>query len=64
MEKNWKIIKNKFDGRPVYGDDEKYIKTKIKTYDDSVITNFHNKKNAKRESPMQVLISNNARFCN
>ena len=44
MEKNLKIIKNKFDGRSVYGDDEKYIKTKIKTYDDGVITNFHNKK--------------------
>ena len=27
-----------------YGDDEKYIKTKIKTYGNSVITNFHSKK--------------------
>ena len=27
-----------------YGDDGKCINTKIKTYDDSVITNFHNKK--------------------
>ena len=41
----WKIIEKlleiKFDRKPVYGDDEKYIKTKIKTYGDSVITNFH-----------------------
>ena len=41
----WKIIEKlleiKFDSKPVYGDDEKYIKTKIKTYGDSVITNFH-----------------------
>ena len=31
--------------KPVYGDDDKYIKTKIKTYEWSIITNFHNKKN-------------------
>ena len=41
----WKIIEKlleiKFDSKPVYGDDQKYIKTKIKTYGDSVITNFH-----------------------
>ena len=41
----WKIIEKlleiKFDRKPVYGGDEKYIKTKIKTYGDSVITNFH-----------------------
>ena len=30
----------KFDSKPVYGDDDdKYIKTKIKVYGDSVITN-------------------------
>ena len=34
----------KFDSKPVYGDDEKFIKTKIKKYGDSVITNFHSKK--------------------
>ena len=35
-----------FESKPVYGDDDKYIKTKIKIYTDSIVTNFHNKKNA------------------
>ena len=35
-----------FGSKPVYGDDGKYMKTKIKIYADSIITNFHNKKNA------------------
>ena len=30
-------------------DDDKYIKTKIKTYKDSIITNFYNKKYRKKE---------------
>ena len=34
-----KILEIKFDCKPVYGDDEKYIKTKISD-SDSVITNF------------------------
>ena len=52
-----------FESKPVYGDDDKYIKTKIKIYAGSMITNFHKKKNAKRKSTMQVFINNNARFC-
>ena len=39
-----KLLKIKFDSKPVYGDDEKYIKTKIKAYGDSAITKFHSKK--------------------
>ena len=35
-----KLLKIEFDSKPVYGDDGKYIKTKIKTYSDSMITNF------------------------
>ena len=31
-----------FESKPVYGDDDKYMKTKMKKiYADSVITNFH-----------------------
>ena len=44
-------MKIEFDSKPVYGDDEKYIKTKTKTYGDSVITNFHNKKMPKENTP-------------
>ena len=44
----WKKVKNllniKFDSKPVYGDNDKYIKTKRKIYDNNVNTNFHGKK--------------------
>ena len=40
-----KIMKINFESNPIYDDDDvKYIKTKIKIYLGSVITNFHNKK--------------------
>ena len=44
-----KLLKIDFDSKPVYGDDDKYMKTKIKIYADTIITNFYNKKNAKRK---------------
>ena len=43
-EKAEKMLKIEFESKPVYGDDDKYIKTKIKIYGGSIITNFHNKK--------------------
>ena len=43
-EKGEKLMKINFESKPVYGDDDKYIKTKIKMYPDNMITNFHNKK--------------------
>ena len=45
-EKIEKLMGIDFESKPVYGDDEKYIKAKIKIYADNMITNFHNKKNA------------------
>ena len=56
------LMKINFESKRVYGDDDKYIKTKIKTYADSIITHFHNKKNAKRKSKMKMFINNNDRF--
>ena len=50
-----KLPKIKSDTKPVYGDDKKYIKTKIKTYGDSVITNFHNKNISKENAPCKCL---------
>ena len=41
-----KLIRIGFESKLVYGDDDKYRKTEIKTYGKSKITNFHNKKNA------------------
>ena len=55
-----KLMRIDFESKPVYGDDDKYIKTKIKIYAGSVITNFHNKKMPKT---MQVFVNNDARFC-
>ena len=48
--KIWGKINNllniEFDNEPVYGDNDKYIKTKIKMYEDRVNTNFQCKKSA------------------
>ena len=38
------LLNVKFECKPVYGDDDKYIKTKIKSYRDKVNTNFQSKK--------------------
>ena len=58
-----KLLKIEFDSDPVYGDNDKFIKTKIKLYIGSMITNFQSKKHPKRKSTVQVFINNNARFC-
>ena len=50
-----KLMKINFESNPVYGDDVKYIKTKIKTYAGSIITNFHNKKMPKEKAPCKCL---------
>ena len=51
--KTWEKVSNlmniKFDSEPVYADNEKYIKTKIKLYGDKINTNFQGKKNTKRK---------------
>ena len=49
------LIKINFESKPVYGDDDEYMKTKIKTYADSIITNFHNKKMRKEKVPCKCL---------
>ena len=52
-------MKINLESKPVYGDHDKYIKTKIKIYAGSIITNL---KNAKRESTIQMFLDNNDRF--
>ena len=42
-EKISNLMKTEFDSEPVYGDYNKYIKTKIKSYGDKTNTNFHDK---------------------
>ena len=49
------LMKINFESKPVYGDDDKYIKIKIKAYADSIPTNFHNKKMPKEKAPCKYL---------
>ena len=45
-----------FNTKPTYGnDDDKYIKTKIKTYSDIIIKNFRNNKIPKEKVPCKCL---------
>ena len=53
-EKIEKLIKINFESMPVYGDHDKYIKTKIKIYPGSIITNFPNKKMPKKNHRANV----------
>ena len=41
--------------RTVYGDNDKYIKIKIKIYAGSIITNFHKNKMPKEKAPCKCL---------
>ena len=43
-----KLMKIDFNTKTTYGDDDKYIKTKTKTYKDSITANFYNKKGSKK----------------
>ena len=45
-EKIERLMITEFDSEHIYGD--KYIKTKIKTYEDSRTTNFYNEKGSKK----------------
>ena len=54
-EKAEKLMKIDFESKPLYDDNDKYIKTKIKIYSESIITNFHNKKMPKEKGPYKCL---------
>ena len=44
-----------FESKLVYGDHDKYIKTKVKIYAGSIITNFHSIKMSKEKVPCKFL---------
>ena len=48
-------MKIEFDSEPVYGDNDKFVKAKIKTYNDSMITNFQGKEMPKQKAPCKCL---------
>ena len=41
-------MKIDFNTKTTYGDDDKFVKTKIKTHRDSITTNFYNKKGSEK----------------
>ena len=45
----------RFDSEPVYGDNNKYIKTKIKSYGDKISTNFQGNKIPKETASYKFL---------
>ena len=49
------LLKIDFESKPVCGDDDKYIKTKLKIYADKMVANFHNKKIPKEKAPCKCL---------
>ena len=50
-------MKIDFNAKPTYSDDDddKYIKTKIKTYKDNITTNFYDKKVPEEKIPHKCL---------
>ena len=56
--KIWEKVSNlmniKFDSEPVYGDNDKYIKTKVNLYGDKINTNFQGKKYQKKMHHVSV----------
>ena len=55
----WEIISTllsiEFDSEPVYGDNDKYVKTKIKMYEGRMNTNFQGKKVPKEDASYKYL---------
>ena len=49
MEKTERLMSIDFERKSTYGYDDKYIKTKIKTYADSIITSFYNEKKTQKK---------------
>ena len=54
-EKIENLMRIDFESKPLYGDDDKYINTKIKIYAKNIVTNFHNKKMPKEKTPCKCL---------
>ena len=56
-----KSMNIKFGSEPVYGDNDKYIKTKIKSYGDKINTNFQGNKIRNENASFKCLID--VRLC-
>ena len=56
MGKVEKLMRIDFESKPVYSDDNKYIKTNIKIYAGSMVSDFQNKKIPKEKAPYKCLL--------
>ena len=54
MKKKKKIMKIDFNTKATYSDDDKYIKTRIKTHKDSIARNCYNKNGSKKITEEKV----------
>ena len=54
-EKVGNLLSIEFDSEPVYGDEDKYIKTKRKMYEDNLNTNFQGKKVPKENASYKCI---------
>ena len=55
MEKINSLMNIEFGSEPIYGDNDKYLKTKIQIYGDKVNTNFYGKKKLKEKNVYKCL---------
>ena len=56
-KKTEELMGIKFNTKPTYGDDEKYIKTQIKTYENNITTNVYHKKGSKKYQKKKYYIN-------
>ena len=56
MGENSSLVGKKFDSEPIYGDNDKHTKTKIKSYGGNVNTNVQGKKQQKKIVHVSLII--------
>ena len=61
LERINNLICKEFESKLVYGDNDRSIKTKIKSYGNKVNTDFQRKKIPKKKCAIQVLVINSVR---
>ena len=55
------LLSTEFDSEPIYGDNDKYIKTKIKSYGDKINTNFKGNEIPRENESLPII--DNVRLC-
>ena len=58
------LIGKEFDSETAYGDNDRYINSKLKSFGDKVNTRSQDEKNTKKKCIIQMFVIDNARFLN